>query len=92
MQNLEVELNGIGYARPTTALISAVVVRLNNQNCAITVVREIADVKEAERKLRNSEATLRKIFDANLDSVATQRSDHAALHRRQRRILALHRL
>ena len=71
VQNLEVQLNGIGYARPTIALISAVVVRLNDQNCAITVVREIADVKEAERKLRNSEATLRKIFDANLDSVAT---------------------
>ena len=71
VQNLEVQLNGIGYARPTIALISAVVVRLNDQNCAITVVREIADVKEAERKLRNSEATLRKIFDANLDAVAT---------------------
>src|SRR5580704_6054192 len=71
VQNLEVQLNGIGYARPTIALISAVVVRLNDQNCAITVVREIADVKEAERKLRNSEATLREIFDANLDSVAT---------------------
>jgi len=71
VQNLEVDLNGIGYARPTTALISAVVVRLNDQDCAITVVREIADVKEAERKLRNSEATLRKIFDANLDAVAT---------------------
>src|SRR5271168_1334249 len=71
VQNLEVDLNGIGYARPTTALISAVVVRLNDQHCAITVVREIADVKEAERKLRNSEATLRKIFDANLDAVAT---------------------
>jgi PAS domain S-box-containing protein len=71
VHNLEVDLNGIGYARPTTALISAVVVRLNDQDCAITVVREIADVKEAERKLRNSEATLRKIFDANLDAVAT---------------------
>ena len=35
------------------------------------MVREISDVKEAERKLRNSEATLRKIFDANLDSVTT---------------------
>jgi len=71
VQNVEMLLNGVGYARPATALISAVVVRLNNQNCAITVVREISDVKEAERKLRNSEATLRKIFDANLDSVTT---------------------
>src|SRR5258708_35597744 len=53
------------------ALISAVVVRLHDENCAIIVVREISDVREAERKLRNSESTLRKIFDANLDSVTT---------------------
>jgi PAS domain S-box-containing protein len=71
VKNLEVELNGIGYGRPMPALISAVVVRLNNQNCAIIVVREISDVREAERKMRNSETTLRKIFDANLDSVTT---------------------
>jgi PAS domain S-box-containing protein len=71
VKNLELELNGIGYGRPMPALISAVVVRLNNQNCAIIVVREISDVREAERKLRNSETTLRKIFDANLDSVTT---------------------
>ncbi|HZC45824.1 MAG TPA: PAS domain S-box protein, partial [Candidatus Acidoferrum sp.] len=71
VQNLEVQFSGAGYDRPMPALISAVVVRLNNQNCAINVVREISDVKEAERKLHNSEATLRKIFDANLDSVTT---------------------
>jgi PAS domain S-box-containing protein len=35
------------------------------------IVGQVSDNKEAERKLRNSEATLRKIFDANLDSVAT---------------------
>ncbi len=71
VKNFEVQLNGLGYGRPMPALISAVVVRLNNQNCAIIVVREISDVREAERKLRNSESTLRKIFDANLDSVTT---------------------
>lgn len=69
VHNLEIQLNGVGYARPTTALISAVMVRLNSQNCAIYVIREISDIKEAERKLRDSEATLRKIFDANLDAV-----------------------
>ena len=71
VKNYEVQFNGPGYARPMPALISAVVVRLNNQNCVITVVREISDVREAERKLRNSEASLRKIFDRNLDSVTT---------------------
>jgi PAS domain S-box-containing protein len=71
VHNLEIQLNGIGYDRPMPALISAVVVRLNNQKCAIIVIREISDVREAERKLRNSETTLRKIFDANLDSITT---------------------
>src|ERR1035437_4033120 len=71
VQNLEAQLTGVDRAQPTTALISAVVVRLNNQNCVINVVHEISDIKEAERKLRNSEATLRKIFDANLDAMAT---------------------
>ena len=71
VKNFEVQLNGIGYGRPMPALISAVAVRLNNQKCAIIVVREISDVREAERKLRESEASLRKIFDSNLDSVTT---------------------
>jgi len=71
VKNLEVKLSGLGYDRPMPALISAVVVRLHNENCAIIVIREISDVREAERKLRNSETTLRRIFDANLDSVTT---------------------
>ncbi len=70
VQNIEAELTGIDHTKPTTALISAVVVRLNNQNCVINVVHEISDIKEAQRQVRNSEATLRKIFDANLDSVS----------------------
>jgi two-component system sensor histidine kinase/response regulator len=71
VKNFEVQLNGLGYNRPMPALVSAVAVRLNNRHCAIIVVREISDVREAERKMRNSETTLRKIFDANLDSVTT---------------------
>jgi PAS domain S-box-containing protein len=70
VKNLEVKLTGLGYDRPMPALISAVAVRLNNENCAIIVVREISDVREAERKLRNSEANLRKIFDSILDPVS----------------------
>ncbi len=71
VQNVEAQLIGVDPAQPTTALISAAVVRLNNQNCVINVVHEISDIKEAERKLRYSEATLRKIFDANLDAMST---------------------
>jgi PAS domain S-box-containing protein len=69
VRNVEAQLIGVDRAQPTTALISAAVVRLNNQNCVINVVHEISDIREAERKARNSEATLRKIFDANLDAV-----------------------
>jgi PAS domain S-box-containing protein len=70
VQNVEAQLVGVDPAQPTTALISAVVVRLNNQDCVINVVHEISDVKEAQRKLRNSEANLRKLFDVNLDATA----------------------
>jgi PAS domain S-box-containing protein len=76
VQNIEAQLTGVDRAQPTTALISAVVVRLNNQNCVINVVHEISDVKEAERKLRNSEAMLREIFDSSVDNIAlTDMSD-----------------
>src|ERR1035437_6235730 len=71
VQNVEAQVIGVDPAQPTTALISAVVVRLNNQNCVINVVHEISDIREEQRKLRDSDATLRKIFEANLDAMAT---------------------
>ena len=70
VHNVEAQLVGVDPAQPTTALISAVVVRLNNQDCVINVVHEISDIKEAERKARNTEANLRKLFDVNLDAMA----------------------
>ncbi len=88
VKNLEVQLNGIGYGRPMPALISAVVVRLNNQNCAIIVVREISDVREAERKLRNSETTLAQNLRRESRFGYDHRRVDAAFHRHQSRILA----
>ena len=69
VQNREVYLQGVGFDAPVPALLSAVRVSLAGQNCAITVVRIITDLKMAERKLRESEATLRKILESSPDAV-----------------------
>ena len=70
VQNLEVVLQGVGYRESAPALISAVTVTLGGRTCAITVIRIITAIKLAERKLRESEATFRKIFDSSLDIIA----------------------
>lgn len=69
VQNHEVQLQGVGFEAQVPALISAVLVKLGGQNCGISVVRIIADIKKAERKLRESEATLRKILESSPDAV-----------------------
>ncbi len=48
-------------------LISAVAVKLSGEECYLGVSRDISAMREAERKIRESEATQRKIFDATLD-------------------------
>ena len=69
VQNQEVQVQGVGFENPVPALISAVLVTLGGQTCGIIVVRIIADVKKAERRLRESEATLRKILESSPDAV-----------------------
>jgi len=69
VQNREMQVQGVGFGGPVAALLSAVQVTLGGQHCGITVVRTIADLKLAERKLRESEATLRKILESSPDAV-----------------------
>jgi PAS domain S-box-containing protein len=69
VQNHEVQLQGVGFETPVPALISAVTVKLGGQNCAVIVIRIIADLRKAERLLRESEATLRKILESSPDAV-----------------------
>ena len=69
VQNHEVQMTGADPEAPVPALVSGVRVKLNGQNCGIAVVRNIADIKLAERKLRESEATLRKILESSPDAV-----------------------
>ena len=47
--------------------VSVVAVKLAGEDYFIAVGRDISAIKEAEQKIRDSEATLRKIFDASLD-------------------------
>jgi PAS domain S-box-containing protein len=69
VQNHEILMRRVGADAPVPVLVSAVMVKLNGQDCAITVVRSITDIKLAERKLRESEATLRKILESSPDAV-----------------------
>jgi PAS domain S-box-containing protein len=69
VQNYEVELQGVGFEIPVPALVSAVLVNLSGQDCGIAVVRIISDIRQAERKLRESEGTLRKILESSPDAV-----------------------
>ena len=69
VQNHEVQMTGADPEAPVPALVSGVRVKLNGLNCGIAVVRNITDIKLAERKLRESEATLRKILESSPDAV-----------------------
>jgi PAS domain S-box-containing protein len=58
------------------ALLSAVRVELEGEDCVVTMIRDLTASREASRKLeeslkalRDSEETFRKLFDANLDSM-----------------------
>jgi PAS domain S-box-containing protein len=50
-------------------LLSISPIKLDIGDCWLKVLRDISGVKETEARLRDSEATLRKIFDSNLDSM-----------------------
>src|SRR5436305_1601945 len=51
------------------ALVSSVVTEFEGNRCAVTVIRDISTLKEAEQRLRDGEETLRRIFDANTDAL-----------------------
>ncbi len=55
-------------------LVSAVTVELRGEPCVVTFIRNINELKEAERKIRESEQSLRAIFDASLDAISVARA------------------
>ncbi|MBV8055407.1 MAG: PAS domain S-box protein, partial [Deltaproteobacteria bacterium] len=48
-------------------LVSCILAEMNGEKCVITFARNITAIKRIERKLRESEAMMRKIFDDNSD-------------------------
>jgi PAS domain S-box-containing protein len=55
-------------------LNSAVVTELAGRKCLITMSRDISALKEAERKLRESESTLRTVIESSPDSITINRA------------------
>jgi PAS domain S-box-containing protein len=48
-------------------LASFILAEMNGEKCVITFARDVTAIKEIERKLRESEAMMRKIFDDSSD-------------------------
>jgi two-component system, sensor histidine kinase and response regulator len=54
-------------------LISSVIVDLNGEECVISFVRDNSRREEIERKLRESEASLRRIIETSPDAITIRR-------------------
>jgi len=54
-------------------LISASAVEVNGESCAISMTRDITEIKRSELRLRNSHSALRKILHATLDVIVVSR-------------------
>jgi len=58
---------------PVPTLLSSTVVELNGERCVVSFTREVTRLKEAERKIRQSETTLRKIIEVSPDIITINR-------------------
>jgi len=67
VRNLSADLWVAGKIVPH--LVSGVIIELGGEKAILTIARDIADIRAAQDRLRQSEATLRKVFDANFDSI-----------------------
>ncbi len=57
-------------------LVTGAIIELGGNKAILTIARDISDFRAAQESLRESEATLRKVFDANFDSITiTDMSD-----------------
>jgi two-component system sensor histidine kinase/response regulator len=75
VRNIEADFNLPGGGQ-MPALVSAVRIELEGEECVVTMARDLTAAKQASRTLeesmkalRASEQTLRRLFDANLDSM-----------------------
>jgi len=72
--NLEADfLKPDGSVMP--AMLSAVRVELEGEDCVVTMIRDLTSVREASRKLEESAAALRAIFDVSPDAISVAAAD-----------------
>ncbi|MGC1676555.1 MAG: PAS domain S-box protein [Candidatus Binataceae bacterium] len=67
VRNLPADLWVAGQIVPH--LVSGVIIELGGNKAILTIARDISDFRAAQESLHQSEATLRKVFDANFDSI-----------------------
>ena len=67
VRNLSADLWVAGQIVPH--LVSGVIIELGGEKAILTIARNISDFRAAQDRLRQSEETLRKVFDANFDSI-----------------------
>ncbi|MFI5353106.1 MAG: response regulator [Candidatus Binatales bacterium] len=65
-QNLETDLR-TKEGKPIPCLLSAKLVEVAGERYVVGIARSISELKETERRLKQSEETFRKLFDVNLD-------------------------
>jgi two-component system sensor histidine kinase/response regulator len=51
-------------------LVSSAFVNIQGRPCVMSLSRDVSDIRSSEEKLKQSEEMLRKVFDANLDSMS----------------------
>jgi PAS domain S-box-containing protein len=64
--NMEVDFRG-SDGRILPSLLSTVSVVIRGRPCVMTLARDVSDLRRSQEKLRESEARMRRVFDASLD-------------------------
>ena len=68
VREMEVELRGRGGSS-SPFVVSASMIDIDGRPCVLTLARDISEIRATQHRLMESEATLRKIFEASLDSI-----------------------
>ncbi|HVA81150.1 MAG TPA: PAS domain S-box protein, partial [Candidatus Binataceae bacterium] len=63
----------LGDGRIITGLVSGVALELDGGRCGIAVIRDITEIREAQRRIESSEADLRRILEACPEAVTITR-------------------
>ncbi|HXW84245.1 MAG TPA: response regulator [Candidatus Binataceae bacterium] len=72
VRNMEVKFRN-AYGNVVPMLLSSTVAELNGEKAIVSFTRDLTRIKEAERKIRESEVALRKIIDSSPDPIMITR-------------------